>query len=177
MTPVDCRSYDDLIEAIRARIDELGCPLQSIDDMLGVSTGLLAKAIGPSRTKVLGTVSLFRILEVLGLRVELSEHLDRDAAIEEMGVHYRERVEHFRRPGIIRRPISADVRRRVIADMARRGSEVALAITTPSQRRAWARKAGLASGVARRPIKRKPRPVPLHKYMQNIDFSELKQPD
>jgi hypothetical protein len=102
--------YDELLAAVRARLDALKAPYKTIEDCASLADGHLGKLLGPTQVKRLGTDVLFRLLETLGLRLAVVEHLDIAATIEEMGHHYRARVEKYRRKPMIRRHISQAVK-------------------------------------------------------------------
>lgn len=68
------RSYTEMVEALRARCDELQIPHAVVDAIAGLQDGYTSKVLSPKpfNGKGLGPVS-WGILEVLGLRVMLVE--------------------------------------------------------------------------------------------------------
>lgn len=103
--------YQDIIAAVRARIDEVRAPYTAIEEAAGISVGYLGRIVGPAQVAVVGLSALLRLLETLGLRLAITEHLTVDAAIEEMGHRYRARSEGQRIVGIVRKRISPEVKR------------------------------------------------------------------
>jgi hypothetical protein len=65
--------YDDLIDAIRVRVDELAISREGLDDLAGLTAGYSGKLLSPSRTKVFGRMSLGSTLGAIGCRLILVE--------------------------------------------------------------------------------------------------------
>ena len=86
---------------------------QLIDDLAGWAGGYAGKLLGPSRVKRMSLDSLFVLLEVLGLGIALVQN---PAALRRMERRYERRFETWRRPGIIRRPVSSEVRAMVVRE-------------------------------------------------------------
>lgn len=61
--------YTDLIDAMRARQNQLGISIETIEEISGLSKGLPAKILGPSGIKNLGPMSFGVMLETLGLKL------------------------------------------------------------------------------------------------------------
>jgi hypothetical protein len=62
-------SYGGLIEAIRARIKELGVTCESLDSVTGLADGHTTKIISPRRIRVAGRISLGLLLQALNLKI------------------------------------------------------------------------------------------------------------
>jgi hypothetical protein len=63
------RDYDSLVEAIRARVAELGITLGTLDHISGVQSGYSAKVLAPTRIKNLGGMSFGALLGALALQL------------------------------------------------------------------------------------------------------------
>jgi hypothetical protein len=62
-----CRNHGEIVDALRARKDELGLSDSFVDDIGGFAHGHVGKIIGPSRLKGLGRSTIDRLLNVLGV--------------------------------------------------------------------------------------------------------------
>ncbi len=137
--------YDQLVSALRERIDKLAISQQLIDDLAGWAGGYAGKVLGPSEVKRMSTDSLFILLETLGLGLQLVEN---PAALARMEARYERRVERTRRTGVIRRHISAAVREAVVHEhviaRATNGGHARAACLPSKQRVQIARKAARA---------------------------------
>lgn len=69
MTPVVIANYSDLVDALRARADELGATRQQIDASSGLPDGYSSKLLGPSKIRSMGVISLGPILGALGIKL------------------------------------------------------------------------------------------------------------
>jgi hypothetical protein len=65
---IECRSYADLLAAVRERMAELQLSHLSVDELSGVQVGYSSKIIGPRPSRTFGPVS-FSIFGALALRV------------------------------------------------------------------------------------------------------------
>jgi hypothetical protein len=65
------RTADALLAAIRARQDELGLSNEALEHLGDFAGGVVNKYIGPSREKCPSVLSLYRLLDALGLSVVL----------------------------------------------------------------------------------------------------------
>jgi hypothetical protein len=63
----------DLIEAIRARRDELGITHETIDAIAGLPSGYCSKLLAPEPMKRLGKISIPAMLGALGVALVLVE--------------------------------------------------------------------------------------------------------
>jgi hypothetical protein len=70
------RSYDELIDALRARALELGATREAIDDVSGLQKGYSAKVLAPAAPKGLGRISMGPILNALGVMLVMTEDAD-----------------------------------------------------------------------------------------------------
>jgi hypothetical protein len=67
------RSYDDLVVALRGRVDELKVAQIGLDEELHLARGHVNKLIGPVPVKSLGRETLGPIIQALGLVMILEE--------------------------------------------------------------------------------------------------------
>jgi hypothetical protein len=67
------RSIDDLVDAIRARRDELNVSHELLDDLAGYQSGYTSKLLAPEPMKGLGPMSLPALLGALGAALVLVE--------------------------------------------------------------------------------------------------------
>ena len=68
-TPIE--TYDQLIQALRNRICELGIILDTIDQIAGLAPRYASKLLSNEPVKHFGAISLFPVLQALGLRMRL----------------------------------------------------------------------------------------------------------
>lgn len=64
-------SYTELIEAIKARVGELGIRYEDFDTLASFPDGLAGKAFGPAQVKRLGPEKIFDALRCAGLRLKV----------------------------------------------------------------------------------------------------------
>jgi hypothetical protein len=104
--------YQEMIAAVRTRIDEVRAPYTAIEEAARIPGGYLGKTIGPAQVKVIGIGALLKVLETIGLRLAIVPHLTIEATIDEMGHVYRLRSEGRRSvTNIVRKRISPEVKR------------------------------------------------------------------
>jgi hypothetical protein len=70
------QDYDALIAVFVRRAADLGISHAALDDLAGLADGFIGKALGPSKVKRLGPMSLFAVLPALGLKITLVEDPD-----------------------------------------------------------------------------------------------------
>jgi hypothetical protein len=81
VTLATCQTYDDLIEALRARKDALGISNNELDAIAGTPAGYAGKIFGAARVRALGPQSFEYFLGALGLRFQLVEDAEATARI------------------------------------------------------------------------------------------------
>jgi hypothetical protein len=113
-------SYDDLVIALRARVDELQISRALVDEISGLPLGLTGKVLGIAQVKRLGWESLWLVTATLGLRLVLE--IDEELTAE-MQRRYEPRHDRHRRVGVLRKRISAELISAVAREMGRRGAE------------------------------------------------------
>jgi hypothetical protein len=142
----EIRCYRDLLEAIRARKNELSLSHETVEDICGLTRGHWDKVFGPKTEKKMGWFMFGLIFPALGikLRVELDpEQARRMASRWERRNHKQVRIP----PPY---PLSAEMLERAKEIIFCERAHKANASRTPEKRSRIARIAGLASGKARR---------------------------
>lgn len=120
-------SYEDLVAALRVRIDELQWSRETVDAVVGLTPGLAGKLFGPSQVKRMGWDNLWRVLEALGLHIHIVEHLDIASTIDEADSRHKARHDKHRRVGVVRKRISPELQRMIMREMGRKGGGMASA--------------------------------------------------
>lgn len=90
--------YQEFIDHIRARVVELGAPHQIIEQHMELTPGYLGKVLGAAQVRNIGFNTMWRILDGIGYRIALVEHLDLEAAIDEIK-EYRTKIVPGSPPG------------------------------------------------------------------------------
>ena len=68
--------YSGLVMAIRTRIEELGVPIGTLDEVAGLPTRYVSKILGPGRVRRFSMQSLTPILWTLGIKLQMVEDAD-----------------------------------------------------------------------------------------------------
>jgi hypothetical protein len=93
-TPVEIFSYDDLLKALRNRVENLGVTQANVDALLGHADNYAQKVLSLRQTRRLGVLSLQGFLSALSVKLVLVED---PAALERNSPHYKARDDaHFR---------------------------------------------------------------------------------
>jgi len=66
-------SYDDLVLALRQRVDELETTFESVDELAGLPLRYSGKLLGPARARSLGRISLGPLMGALGIEIHVVE--------------------------------------------------------------------------------------------------------
>lgn len=144
--PIVIRCYDDLIDAMRARVAEIGITMEMLDELTGLQSGYCAKLLGPARIKTLGVLSFNLLMEAMALQFEPQTDMAKARELEA-------RWEGRERPAAIQpakaskkalqrfRPIILQEHFKAIAHL---GAKARSAGMTPRQRKGMARKAAIA---------------------------------
>jgi hypothetical protein len=66
-------SYDDLVAALRGRLNETGMTYETAENLSGLQPGYISKVLGPRHVRTLGHVSLTLLLGVLGVKLAVIE--------------------------------------------------------------------------------------------------------
>lgn len=150
-----CRSYTDLIEALRARMAKFGITTAKLDELAVMPDGYTGKVFGPARVRAMGPLAFDNYLGTLGVDFVLVENQDRTARLINMiekGTPMLTTGEHAsRRPRTLKESL-----RRFYVSNNRRAAKLAVAgrmkKISPAKRRQIARKAALARWSKRREI-------------------------
>jgi hypothetical protein len=70
------QSYDQLIQIVRARVDELGTTIDAVGERAGLADRYLPKVLGPARRKGFGPMSLMTVLQAVGLSLVVVQNPD-----------------------------------------------------------------------------------------------------
>jgi hypothetical protein len=89
------RSIPDLVQAVRARRDELGITHETIDEIAGLPSGYCSKLLAPEPMKGLGPISIPAILGALGVALVLVEDT---AQVERVSPRWTKRKRLQRKP-------------------------------------------------------------------------------
>jgi hypothetical protein len=81
VTPLEIRSYADLVRALRERKEQLDVSFATIEDVSGLQSGHCSKLMSPRPSKLFGKLSLGLILQTLGMRLVLVEDKEAMARI------------------------------------------------------------------------------------------------
>jgi hypothetical protein len=88
MTDRLIRDLDDLVEAIRARRDELNISHETIDHLAGLQSGYAGKLLAPVPIRRLGPMSLAAVLGALGVGLIMVEDVE---AVERVRGRWKKR--------------------------------------------------------------------------------------
>jgi hypothetical protein len=141
--------YDGLVAQLKSWVEMRGISYETLDALSNLAKGHSGKLLGDAQVRHLSSFSLLAMMATLGIRCRFEEDPD---AVAQMTPHW-EPCDVAQRRTQRRAPIGKKTMERVIPDVARelgrRGAAALNGRLTPAQRRASARKAGLASGRAR----------------------------
>jgi hypothetical protein len=129
-------SYAGMLQAIRARVNELQIHGERFDDYAGLPTGYLSKLVGARPIRRLGMVSLAPVLSGLGLKCQFIED---QAATERLKNHVAPRNGSY-----VRGTPSIVFTVRFFQKIGRLGAQARIDNSTKQQRQEWARKAAIA---------------------------------
>lgn len=111
----------ELLAVVRARVAELDVPLDQLESFMGLTPGLLGKILGAGEVRRIGFASVWKVLEALGLRMVVEEHLDRAATLDEMAARTRPRQRKGPPRGKLRMALSEAVIKASAARMGAKG--------------------------------------------------------
>lgn len=125
--------YPSLIEALRARVEELQIAHKDVDALARCAEGYTSKVLGPSQVKMIGMQNLWPLMWALGLRFAVENDPEALALMEQ---EYERRQEKFRRPGNGARAFGAGTLHRFAREMGRRGGAKAKQFALTREQRA-----------------------------------------
>ena len=129
-------SYVGMLDAIRARVNELQVSGERLDEYAGLPRGYYSKLAGAKPIRRLGMTSLAPILNGLGLKCQFIED---PAATSRLLSRVPPRNSSY-----VRGALSIVLTVRFFKKIGRLGARARVAATTKEQRQAWARKAAAA---------------------------------
>jgi hypothetical protein len=129
-------SYAGMLDAIRARVNELQVTGERLDEYVGLPRGYYSKFAGARPIRRLGWFSLAPVLNGLGLKGQFIEDAD---AIERL----KSRVPP-RNSSYVRAAPSIILTVRFFQKIGRKGAQARIDNSTKQQRREWARRAAIA---------------------------------
>ena len=132
----DVSSYEQMLEALRQRVNELQINGERFDEYAGLPRGYLSKLVGANPVRRLGMTSFEPVLSALGLRCLFIED---EAATKRL----RERLPP-RNPAYVRGTPSIVLTLRFFQRIGRLGAQARINNSTAEQRRKWARRAAIA---------------------------------
>jgi hypothetical protein len=129
-------SYAEMLEAIRARVNELQVNGERLDEYVGLPRGHYSKLAGAKPIRRLGMTSFAPILNGLGLRCQFIED-------QEATERLKSRVPP-RNPSYVRSTPSIVLTVRWFRNIGRKGAQARIDNSTKQQRSEWARHAAIA---------------------------------
>jgi hypothetical protein len=146
-------SADDVLDAVRARKDDLALSNQALEHIAGYAEGTVNKYIGPSREKSPTLPMLYLLLQAMGLGLVLVE--DAEAA-KRMSHRWTKRSANVNRDGNgkVARLAIKRARPIVLTEVARKAATARWAGTTKWQRAAFVAMLNAARAAKRNAVKR-----------------------
>lgn len=129
-------SYAGMLEAIRARVNELQVNGERLDEYVGLPRGYYSKVAGAKPIRGLGMTSFAPILNGLGLKCQFVED-------QEATERLKSRVPP-RKSSFVRGAPSIVLTVRYFKRIGRKGAQARVDNSTKEQRQEWARKAAIA---------------------------------
>ena len=133
----DVSSYEQMLAALRARVNELQINGERFDEYAGLPRGYLSKLVGAKPIRRLGMVSFEPVLAALGLRCLFVED---KAAVERLRRQTTPRNESYVRGGATHLTLTT----RFMQKIGRLGAQARVDNSTKAQRQEWARHAAIA---------------------------------
>jgi hypothetical protein len=133
----DVSSYEQMLAALRARVNELQINGERFDEYAGLPRGYLSKLIGIRPVRRLGMTSFEPVLASLGLRCLL-------VVDEEAERRLRERLMPRNQSYVRADATHVVLTFRFMQKIGRLGAKARIDNSTKAQRQEWARKAAVA---------------------------------
>lgn len=135
--------YQGLIAAIRARKEELRMSDRDLEELAGLTPGHVSKILTPGANRVLGPLSMGRILRTLGIDLIVAENIERTEQIREQFVpRVEERVNKKTRMHSV--GVQIEVTRKFLKEIGTKGGANSRKYLTRRQAKAIAKKAARA---------------------------------
>ena len=133
----DISSYEEMIAALRRRVNELNINGERFDEYAGLPRGYLSKLVGANPVRRLGMSSFEPVLSGLGLRCLFVED---EAATQRLKNRLPPRNGSYVRGGVTHLALTT----RFMQKIGRLGAQARIDNSTEAQRRKWARRAAIA---------------------------------
>ena len=129
-------SYAGMLDAIRARVNELQVSGERLDEYVGLPRGYYSKVAGAKPIRRLAMTSLAPILNGLGLKCQFIE--------DPMGTEHLKNCVAPRNSSYVRGAPSIVLTVRHFKKIGRKGAQARVDNSTKEQRQEWAKKAAAA---------------------------------
>jgi hypothetical protein len=126
-------SADAVLDAVRARQNELALSNESLEDLAGFCGGTVNKYLGPSREKMPGLAPLYLMLQAMGLGLAIVE--DPEATKRMAGRWTRRHEGSIHDNGRLAQVALRRARPIVMTELARMGAAARWAGMSPEERR------------------------------------------
>src|SRR6516165_5035334 len=133
----DISSYEEMIAALRRRVNELNINGERFDEYAGLPRGYLSKLVGANPVRRLGMTSFEPVLTALGLRCLFVED---EQATQRLKNRLPPRNGSYVRGGVTHIALTT----RFMQKIGRKGAQARIDNSTEAQRRKWARQAAIA---------------------------------
>jgi hypothetical protein len=129
-------SYEQMLDALRARVVELGINGERFDEFAGLPRGYLSKLVGANPVRRLGMTSFQPVLAGLGLRLLVIEDPNLTARLKNK---LAPRDESYVRGAATHLTLTT----RFMQKIGRKGAQARVDNSTKQQRQEWARNAAI----------------------------------
>jgi hypothetical protein len=129
-------SYDEMLAAVRARVNELDVCGERFDEFAGLPKGYLSKLIGARPIRRMAMTSMQPVLAGLGLKGQFVE--------DPQGTERLKNRLSRRNGSYVRAAPSIVLTVRFFKRIGRKGAQARVDNSTAEQRRKWARRAAIA---------------------------------
>lgn len=157
LAPIVIRSLDDLLDAFRARKDELRLSNETVDRLAGIASGHCDKTLGPSQKRKLTRLTFDLFLDVLALEIHVVPNLDAARVMEK---RWEGRIGNYRAkdyrhvPNRIGKRIIEQAKPLLMAELGKLGAQKLNGMRTAAHRSESARNAAQSRWRALRKRKR-----------------------
>jgi hypothetical protein len=134
----ELRNYEDLVVALGGMVSERQISLSDLDELSGLQAGYNGKCLGQARVKKYGPMSMWLVMQTLGVRLVMIEDAEALAAMQE---RYTKKDVQQSRPQNHSSPAGKGMMSRVFKHFARLGGRARMKKMTKAQRSEHARDA------------------------------------
>jgi hypothetical protein len=135
-TDQSARTYSEFVELLRSRLDAIDISMDQLDELAGLPRGYAGKVFGGCQTRRLGPITMWPMLQALGLKIHLTEDAELTAKMQS---RYGGRQSRQARPNNHASPVSKRLMARVFRHFSRIGNRHRWRDKSPEQRREHAR--------------------------------------